>query len=72
MVVNAFVAVWDNSHAKGRLSFIIVKHVSYQMKGGISMSTTINTANTSKTDGVIIIALAAIVAALWAVGVAIN
>ncbi len=36
------------------------------------MSTTINTANTSKTDGVIIIALTAIVVALWAVGVAIN
>jgi len=36
------------------------------------MSTEINTVNTSKTDGVIVIALAAIIVALWAVGAAIN
>jgi len=35
------------------------------------MSTAINTANTSKTDGVIVVAVAAIIVALWVVGIAI-
>ncbi len=35
------------------------------------MSTAVSTANTSKTDGVIVIATAAIIVALWAVGIAI-
>ena len=36
------------------------------------MSTAVNTANTSKTDGLIVVAVTAIILGLWAVGVAIN
>jgi hypothetical protein len=36
------------------------------------MSTAVNPVNTSKTDGLIVIALAAIIVTLWAVGTALN
>ncbi len=36
------------------------------------MSTAVSTENTSKTDGLIVIAVAAIIALLWAVGIAIS
>jgi len=35
------------------------------------MSTAVSTASTSKTDGILVVASAAIIVALWAVGIAI-
>ncbi len=35
------------------------------------MSTAVSTANTSKTDGILVVAIAAIIVVLWAVGLAI-